>query len=203
MKKRIIPLTIAFVLILGTLYVGAKSPIGENLFEKMGIIEKENATEESIYARSDDIIIYNKNINNIVDTSELSSQICTKDSAFKIIARREVLKKAAKENGFSTSKSEVDKQILKERTMAEQADNYNDALEFIKGKGQTIDEYWASQTDRAKEELTVQKYLDVLKEKLKNENPKLDDDEFEVKWQENFNQLCDDLIEKENFVVVK
>ena len=45
----------------------------------------------------------------------------------------------AEKSGYTVTFEEVENQISKERTMAEQASNYNDFLEYLKGAKQTVD----------------------------------------------------------------
>jgi len=161
MKKIISIIIAAIVLISSTLIINAKTSFSEKIFQEIGMSEKENKKNTDTFAKGENITIYNNQIKAIVDLSKLTSQNISEDEAFNIVAKRAVLLNKAEKSGYTVTFEEVENQISKERTMAEQASNYNDFLEYLKGAKQTVDEYWESQKTRAQGELIVEKYLKI------------------------------------------
>ena len=143
-----------------------------------------------------------------------------RDKELNYLIRKEVLYNQAVKKGFVANKNEVSNYINEQKVLIMQADNREDFNLYLDALDMTSDEYWSYQFEKIRIDLSIDNYLDNEKKKLAKQNnlkyydnstyilslsdsneEYLEYEKLNKLWEEEYENLVNELIDKENIVV--
>ncbi len=144
------------------------------------------------------------------------------ESSLQYLIKRTVLYKAAVEKGFEANFEEVTESIRKQSDVFENAESSEQFDMYLSFLGQSKEEYWNSQRNTLKIDLTIYNYLSSIKRKIAEDNnlnyydlnyigisaDEKSQDYIEYKkledlWQEYYENLVNKLIEGKNIIITE
>ncbi len=156
---------------------------------------------EDVYEVGKDIVITQSEIDSYVKFYNAAKEDDPEEKAVRYANERNALYAAAMKNGFDVSNEEIEEYLngLKD---ALKADENKDMYEQVVAGFGSEKDYWAYLSETHKTEIPIQKYVEYLKENYREELDTSDDEDFEELWASKFEQIKDELVEEESFIVI-
>ena len=123
------------------------------------------------------------------------------EKAVDYVAEREVLYQVAIDNGYEVTEQQVWEYIDELKKMIESADNKEEALAVMR-EFDSEEDYWNYQFTVYKKSLPIQNYVRDVEQMYMQTNV-YSEGNLEDTWQEYFAQMKEQLVEQENFQVIK
>lgn len=176
-----------------------------------------------IAVKGNEITIYKEELdyytNRALKLSDNNYQV-VRDKELNYLIRKEVLYNQAVKKGFVANKNEVSNYINEQKFLIMQADNREDFNLYLEALDMTSDEYWSYQFEKIRIDLSIANYLDNEKKKLAKQNnlkyydnstyilslsdsneEYLEYEKLNKLWEEEYENLVNELLIKENIVV--
>ena len=168
-----------------------------------GVIEKNAKESKTVLLKGLHIVVYKEEVDKIAAKNEITGVENPRESAVNYILRRETLLYEAQKKGYKVTNDEVKEQLENEKKVFEEASNYEDILEFLRGAGLSIDEYFDSQFDNRRKDLIISQLTSKLKENFVAANNLKDFEEINLRWNEELQKIIQALIEAEKLREIK
>jgi len=154
---------------------------------------------DDVFIRSNHFIIHESEIELVDARFRMGGVENSRGRAIEFLLRREVLYNEALSRGFYSDNAEVMYWVNLNIEMARAADNFESVfMVFLEGVGMTDEEYWNSQADVFRKELTISKFITAELESLEREfdgaRGRLVEDEVEERLQVYLQGLVDNYI---------
>ena len=149
-----------------------------------------------VFIESAGFIIHEREIAKIDEGYRLIGIEDGRDRAIRSLLRRGVLYSEAISRGFYASYEEVRDYINSNVELARSAENFSDFAAFFDGLGMTVEEYFESQFDLFREEITIYKFIAAERESFGARSRLADPEIIEDRLQGYLQGLID------NYVVV-
>lgn len=209
-KRNILTIVIVFVMTLGLLYYNDGATKRSNM-EKMtewGEILKENSKasdEEEIFAKGKNGVIFVSEVEKTRKFFELSGmkEDEAKEQAIQYSKEIEALYQEALREGYEATEEEIWAYIEEIKKTVKESDNREEVEAVIK-QFDSEEEYWNYEYTVYTKNLPIQNYVEDKEKEFREKSANADDDKkFQKEWEEEFTKLKKDLVEKEEFQVVK
>lgn len=180
---------------------------GKKLSESFQSNAKTNAesnAEKALYA-------VGKNAQITVDEVELSKYFYilqgmgdkeAEEAALQDLMKKEALYQKACEMGYFVADQEVWDLLAEYKKAMKNADN-REELEQIISQFDSEQDFWNYEFAVFSNDMVTQKYVQDLEKAFNEQNKFKDMNEYNSAWHEYFNRIKDDLVNEENFQVVK
>ena len=200
-KKYLLILMIGLFALLFTISVGAVYNYDNNMIYKLRQMimhqNKESDSDGNVYARGKNISITKKEMKDYTNRFMLSD--CNEDEAqnraFQFLVRSKTLLFAAKSEGYEVDDSELD-QIIEDRKKEMNDPAYKDTMKPMYAAFGGEEKYWEYIREDIRNSAIIEKFF-VDKEK---EYSSLEEDKS---WEEEQQQLIEELIREQNVKIVK
>ncbi|MBR1692665.1 MAG: hypothetical protein IJ711_07810 [Lachnospiraceae bacterium] len=160
---------------------------------------------DDIYAQGEKTCITTKDIEQVQNFYMLSGkdEKTAWEEAVQYVKEREALYQAAIDNGYSVTDQEVWDYIDELKKTVDSADNKEDALAIIR-QFDSEQDYWNYEFSVYQKNLPIQNYVHDIEQTFmqRSASSKKASNEIESEWQQYFEQLKTDLINKENYQIV-
>lgn len=181
-------------------------------------VEKQDSEEDDIYARGKNTIITNSEIEQAKDfymISGLDEEEALAQS-IEYVTEREALYQAAIQSGYSVTDEEVWAYLDELKEFITEVDNKEDVMAVI-NQFDSEQDYWDYEFSVYQKDLPIQNYVaDLEKEYMKVStnsdykantnsisNDSIDTSEIEENWQATYEELKKELVEDEEFEIIK
>lgn len=181
-------------------------------------VEKQDSEEDDIYARGKNTIITNSEIEQAKDfymISGLDEEEALAQS-IEYVTEREALYQAAIQSGYSVADEEVWAYLDELKEFITEADNKEDVMAVI-NQFDSEQDYWDYEFSVYQKDLPIQNYVaDLEKEYMQAStnsdykantnsisNDSIDTSEIEENWQATYEELKKELVEDEEFEIIK
>lgn len=206
-RNRIILILVSLVLFV-LLGIGALAVADIPVMEKWGAtLEKRAKTgPDKLYAVGKNGKVLQKEIDQakrfyiLSGVNESDAEETSKDYMLK----REALYQAAIKNGYTVTDEEIQSYLDEVKEFAQKADNKED-MQSVINQFDSVQAYWEYEFEVYKKNLPIQKYLEDMEEVFKkNQSLKRDNDvDLETEWANYLERLKSELMQEENFEIVK
>lgn len=177
---------------------------GEILRDYASSVENDN-----VFARGINVVISNTDIELATDFYKVSGldEQKVREKAIEYVFEREALYLTAIKNGYSVTDEEVWAYLEELKDIINQADNKDDAMAII-SQFNSEQEYWNFEFRVYQKDLSIQNYVADLEKaymkKVSLQSSENVDDAVIVdkNWQENFEQLKNELVMKEEINII-
>ena len=179
----------------------------QQVFYNIGMVEKQPVDYKNVYAIGEDIVIYNDELQKIVDKYRISDsdfdEETSKEEAYNYLLKREAKYQAAVDKGYTVTDEEiqdyVNKQIEESRKAVDSGGG-DEFSAFLQGAGMSIEEYWQTQYDVLGKELLASKYFEKVHAEFlsttKSENP-------DEEWKKYLDNMLEEIIDEQNVKILK
>jgi len=172
-------------------------------FFRFGQIEREYLDFRGVsLLRNDDVfiesahfVIYESEITLITERHRLGGADDGRERAIRSLLRREVLYHEALSRGFYTSDTEIRDMIDLNIEATRSSDNFeSDVMAFLDALGMTNEEYWETQADIFRKELTILKFMEAELESIAISSRLADQEAIEDSLQNYLQSLIDNYV---------
>lgn len=158
---------------------------------------------EGLAFRGDTIEVEQQELSRLIDKKILTGQRDPEQNAIDFLLRREALYHLILSKGYEASDADVQAriQMMKDIYAQDNVGGKEYVDSYLKGMGLTADEYFESQYEIYKKELTTALYLDnVMYEFLEKQGLEYGTSEAIEVWRPERNRIADEYIAKDNVV---
>ena len=158
-----------------------------------------------VYAEGERACITNNDIEQVQKFYMLSGmdEQIARETAVQYVKEREALYQAAIEKGYSVTDEEVWDYIEELKEIINFADNKEDAL-AIMNQFDSEEDYWNYEFSVYQKNLPIQNYVHDIEQMFMQRSTYADKgpNDIELEWQQYFEQMKADLVDKENYQMI-
>lgn len=220
MKKKFLMIAaVCLILLIGTTIYAQSQSDNESLFYNIGKLFmsqesnsiKSSRTNKEIYAKGKDILITKEEFDNYVLRAKAGRNDITDEEAQKeaydYLCKNKTLLYEAEKLGFRVSEQEIDDEIKRMKSSIDEADNKEEAQDFIDGFGGE-NYYWDTIRKTTANSLVISKYLEQKKSEFLENNTNgeesfmKDDGLITNSWFEEKEKIIKELIEMQEIQIL-